>query len=209
MRTRDIMATPAVCVRPSATLGEVAAILAENGFTAAPVVTEGDRLVGLVSEADLIRERFGLHPLTGRGGIRKPRSTAGEVMTRPVECISPDATLTALAKSMITAHRRSMPVVEGDRVVGMVARRDLVEVLSRSDEAILACVYDGLSRLGLSNHWLVRVQAGVVHLWSEDDAEHAELVQAVESVAGVLRVTVSGPRRSSGSHRVGIARAHR
>lgn len=208
MRTRDIMTTPAVTVRPSTPIGEVAAILAEHGFTAAPVITDDDRLVGLVSEADLIRERFGLHPPVGGRGQREPRGTAGEVMTWPVESVSPDTTLTALAKCMISGRRRSMPVVEGDRVVGIVARRDLVEVIARTDDAILACVQDRLDGLGVGDRWLVRVQAGVVHLRGENLEDARKVVEAVEPIPGVLRVTVSEPSRPSATNRVGIPQAH-
>jgi CBS domain-containing protein len=211
MRARDIMTTPAVCVRSSTPFGEVAAILTEHGFTAVPVVDDGDRLIGLVSEADLIRERFGLraHPPIGDGETQ-PRSTAGEVMTSPVEFVRPEATLSALAKCMITGRRHSVPVVEGGRVVGVVTRRDVVRTLTRSDDAILEGVHDRLAMLGFPNRWLIRVQAGVVHLWGDTDTKHQqEAVVVAESVPGVIRVTVSGPSRPSASSGVGITQAHR
>lgn len=204
MRAKDIMTAPAVCVRPTTPLGEVAAILSENGFTAVPVTDADGRLVGLVSEADLIRERFGLHP---RGvPLDEPRSTAEEVMTTPVEFVRPEATLTALAKSMVTGRRRSMPVVEGQRVVGVVTRRDVVETMARSDDAILEGVHHRLEMAGFPHRWLIRVQAGVVHLWGDDeDPKHQqEAIRLAESVPGVTRVTVSGPRRT-GPARTGPA----
>jgi CBS domain-containing protein len=211
MRAQDIMTTPAVCVGPGTALGEVAAILTENGFTAVPVVDEGDRLVGLVSEADLIRERFGLHPHPPTGGEEgQPRSTAGAVMTTPVEFVRPQTTLSALAKCMLTGRRRSVPVVEDGRVVGIVTRRDVVKTMARSDDAILEGVHERLAMLGCPNRWLIRVQAGVVHLWGETDAKHEhEAMVVAESVPGVIRVTVSGPGRPSAGSGVGIAQAHR
>lgn len=214
MRAKDIMTTPPVCVQPSTPLGEVATVLTQNGFTAVPVTDADGHLVGLVSEADLIRERFGLHP---RGTAQdEPRTTAGEVMTTPVEFVRPEATLSALAKCMVTGRRRSMPVVEGHRVVGVVTRRDVVETMSRSDDAILEGVHRRLELAGFPHRWLIRVQAGVVHLWG--DADHPkhqqEAVLLAESVPGVVRVTVSGPARTGGGRPgadrgAGIASPHR
>lgn len=192
MRAKDIMTAPAVCVRPSTQLGEIAAILADNGFTAVPVVGADGDLVGLVSEADLIRERFGLHPHPAEPG--EPRLTAADVMTSPVEFVRPDTSLSALAKCMITGRRRSVPVVEGQRVVGVVTRRDVVATMARSDDAILEGVHHRLELAGFPHRWLIRVQTGVVHLRGETDLKHQhEAVRLAESVPGVVRVTVSGP----------------
>jgi CBS domain-containing protein len=202
MRAKDIMTTPAVCVRPSTPLCEVAAILTENGFTAVPVVDADEHLVGFVSEADLIRERFGLHP----HAVAEPRTSAAEVMTSPVEFVRPETTVTALAKCMITGRRRSVPVVEGHRVVGMVTRRDVVETMAHSDDAILADVHQRLELAGFPHRWLIRVQAGVVHLWGEGDHQHErEAARVAESVRGVVRVTVTGPSRPGAGHGPGIA----
>ena len=198
MRAKDIMTTPAVCVRPSTPLSEVAAILAQRGFCAVPVVEEGNRLVGLVTETDLIRERFGLQPQPPANGFdRSPKTVASEVMTSPVEFVRPEAMLSALAKCMISGRRRSMPVVDGNRVVGMVTRRDVVRMIARSDDTILTSVRQGLERAGLRQRWLVRVQAGVVHLFGDTDLKHQqEAILVAEAVPGVIRVTVSGPPRT-------------
>lgn len=194
MRARDIMSAPAVGVRPSSTLDEVATVLAERGFTAVPVVDEHGRLLGVVSEADLLRERFGLHRHHADQDHR-PRLTAGEVMTSPVEFVRPETSLTALVKCMVTGRRRTVPVVEGARVVGVVTRRDVVAVMAESDDTIVEGVHRALARSGFPEHWLVRAQAGVVHLFGDDDpARLRELVAVVESVPGVTRVTVSGPK---------------
>lgn len=198
MRAKDIMTTPAVTVRPSTPIADVAAILAERGFCAVPVVEDGDRLVGLVTETDLIRERFGLHPQSPTSGReRPPKTVAAQIMTSPVEFVRPEATLSALAKCMISGRRRSMPVVEGSQVVGMVTRRDVVETMARSDDMILTSVRAGLERAGLRQRWLVRVQAGVVHLFGDTDLKHQhEATLVAESVPGVIRVTVTGPPRT-------------
>ena len=208
MQARHIMTTPAVCVRPGTPLPEVAAILAEHGFTAVPVIDAEERLVGLVSEADLIRERFGLHP--HRAPDDEPRATAAEVMTSPVEFVRPDTTVSVLAKCMITGRRRSVPVLEDRTVVGMVTRRDIVQTMACSDEEILAEVHRRLDLADASPQWLVRVRAGVVHLWGDAHREGAEEVtQLTESVPGVVRVTVSGPSPRGDDRSVAVTPTHR
>src|SRR4029079_14517968 len=97
-------------------------------------------------------------------------ATAGEVMTSPVEFVRPDATLSALAKCMITGRRRSVPVVEGARVVGGGTRRDLVAMMARRYDVILRDVHRQLELEGFPHRWLGRVQAGVVHLIGEPDS---------------------------------------
>lgn len=195
MRAQDIMTTPAVGVRPSTALREIAALLVDRGFTAAPVTDDDGRLLGIVSEADLIRERFGLH--TGvrcADDVPPPRTTARDVMTSPVEFVGPRTEVSVLAKCLVTGRRRCVPVVDGGVVVGVVTRRDVVETIACSDESILESVHHRLDRLGLPSRWLVRVQAGVVHLWGDvDPAQQREATSTVESVPGVVRVTVSGP----------------
>ncbi len=62
MRARDIMSTPVTTVRPGTTVKEAAALLATNGFTALPVVDDGDRIIGIVTEADLVRDRVPRDP---------------------------------------------------------------------------------------------------------------------------------------------------
>lgn len=196
MLTRDIMSSPAVCATESTSLDEVAAIMVGNGFTAVPVIDEDGRLIGVISEVDVIRERFGLHSrpqLVGSDGDQ--RSTVAQAMTSPVEFVAPTTLLSALANRMVTGRRRSMPVVEDDRVVGVVTRRDVVEMLARTDATILEEVSERLGGL-TSGEWLVRVKAGVVHLWGDTDPlRQREAISLAESVSGVIRVTVSGPAR--------------
>ena len=113
----------------------------------------------------------------------------------------PDTTLSALAKCMITGRRRSVPVVDGRRVVGVVTRRDVVETMAHSDDAIRDGVHHRFELAGFPNRWLIRVQAGVVHLWGVPDSQHErDAVRIAESVPGVIRVTVSGPDHAGVIH---------
>ncbi|MGY6651549.1 CBS domain-containing protein [Amycolatopsis sp. TRM77291] len=73
MRARDLMSAPVVTVTPGTTAKHAAELLAERGFTALPVVDEDDRLIGIVTEADLIRNRFPHDVRSGTGHEARPR----------------------------------------------------------------------------------------------------------------------------------------
>ena len=155
MRTCDVMSSPVVSVPPDAPLKEVAATLVERGINAVPVVDAGDRLIGIVSEADLLSLETGL----GRGrGPARPR-TAGEVMRQSVYTLTGDTDAPAAARLMLRHRLKSVPVVAGDRVVGMIARRDLLRLIARSDDDIQA---DIDRRLKAEVEVLQRLAVGVV-----------------------------------------------
>ena len=140
MRTRDVMSSPVVTVPVDAPLKEVAAILVERGINAVPVVDGDDRLVGIVSEADLLPLEAAPGPgsrpaqVAGKGTAE----TAREVMSRSVYTLTEDTDATAAARLMLRHRLKSAPVVANDRVVGMVTRRDLLRLVSRSDDDIRA-----------------------------------------------------------------------
>jgi CBS domain-containing protein len=134
MRTCDVMSSPVVSVPPDAPLKEVAATLVEHGINAVPVVDAGGRLVGIVSEADLLPLETG----PGQAPGRVAPHTAREVMRQSVYTLAEDTDATAAARMMLRHRLKSVPVVAGERVVGIVARRDLLRLIARSDHDIQA-----------------------------------------------------------------------
>lgn len=134
MRTCDVMSSPVVSVPADAPLKEVAATLVEHGINAVPVVDAGDRLIGIVSEADLLSLETGLSRSPAPAGPR----TAGEVMRQSVYTITGNTDATAAARLMLRHRLKSVPVVAGERVIGMVARRDLLRLIARSDDDVQA-----------------------------------------------------------------------
>ncbi|HEV8647824.1 MAG TPA: CBS domain-containing protein, partial [Actinomycetes bacterium] len=135
----DLMTTPVVTLKPDAHLKDVAGILVRRGTNAAPVVENG-RLVGIVSEADLIALEAGSDQrFAGRQAEQRPLPrTVREVMTRSVFTVSRDADASQAARLLLRHNLKSVPVVVGDRVVGMISRRDLLRVIARSDDGIHA-----------------------------------------------------------------------
>src|SRR4029453_10234403 len=109
---------------PDAHLKDVAATLVEHGINAVPVVEEGDRLVGIVTEGDLLTLEAALPAGTRPGSLaawKGPPHTAGEVMSRSVYTLTEDTDATDAARLMLRHRLKSVPVVAGDRVVGIVA----------------------------------------------------------------------------------------
>src|SRR5690606_29758895 len=88
MKARDVMSSPVVFLRPQVPTDVAAALLLSHGYSAAPVVDDDGRVVGITTEADLLRGRF--HP--DRWEIDTgPEPPVGEVMTRDPICLGPDA----------------------------------------------------------------------------------------------------------------------
>src|ERR1700678_3152828 len=135
----DVMTTPVVTADRLTPYKEIARLLAEHQISGLPVLVDGWRGGGVVSEADLLtardtaardtapRDRTAAHP-----GL-----TAGELMTAPAVTIHPDATIPAAVHVMNTHHVRMLPVTGADRqLIGIVSRRDVLGVVLRPDADI-------------------------------------------------------------------------
>jgi len=204
MRARDIMTTPVTTVRPETPIKDAAAVLAVNGFTALPVVDGGDRLVGIVTEADLMRDRVPrdaralCHP--GEAMATVDTTTVGEVMTAPAIAMGPGADVAVLAKALLDAGHRSMPIVEGSRLTGIVTRRDIIRIIARDDHTIAEDVRHRLEIYGGDRRWRIEVRDGMVSIGDQfdgrDDAETDRHVATVlaQAVPGVVRATAFATR---------------
>jgi CBS domain-containing protein len=189
VRVRDVMASPVVTVAPGAALKEVASLLVERRINAVPVVDAGDRLIGIVSEADLLSLETG--QVAAAGGT--PPHSAGEVMRQSVYTLTGDTDATAAARLMLRHRLKSVPVVDGDRVVGMVTRRDLLRLLARSDEDIRADLERRVAQeLEALRQAVVDVRDGVVTV--DADGPCRQLVeQLARTVPGVVEVRLPRP----------------
>jgi len=194
MRVREIMTKSVLTALPSMTVGKAAELLAYRGFSAMPVVDAKGDLVGIISEADLIRNRFpaAYGDTTPTDPAPPPGRTVGEVMTCPVIGISHDADVAVLARAMVTGRRRCVPIVDGSRLVGVVTRRDVIRMLSRPDADVATDVRRHLAVLGGQARWTVQVIDGDVTVRDQfDEASDRQVAQVLaEAVPGVLRVTV-------------------
>jgi CBS domain-containing protein len=200
MRARDIMTTPVITVRPATPIKEAAALLAAHGFTALPVVDDENRLIGIVTEADLVRDRVPRDPRAlchpGEELPTVATSAVGEVMTTPVVAMGPGTDVAVLARALLDAGYRSMPIVDGARPVGIVTRRDIVRVIARDDRTIAEDVRHRLEIYGGERRWRVEVHDGMVSIGDQFDDETDRHVATVlaEAVPGVVRATAFATR---------------
>ncbi len=130
MKARDAMSSPVLTVPTAELVDRAAALLCENGFTSLPVVDDDGRLVGIVTEADLIRVQLPAQPQWRASApvadTRPAGRTVGEVMTTPVESLTPGADVADAARMMVDQRIRSLPIVDGHGVVGILTRRDVL-----------------------------------------------------------------------------------
>ena len=194
MRAKDLMTTPVVTVRPDTSIKEAAALLVDHAVSALPVVTEDEDLVGIVSEADLIPLETTPDP---RSQIRRPLHrkeptprTVEEVMTRGVAALPEDADASQVARLMLERRVKSIPIVAGSRVVGIVARRDILKMLARSDGDIRRDVEELLDdEVLMLGRFSVDVSDGVITLIGAPDDTSRRLSELLtRSVPGVLDV---------------------
>ncbi|MEU5266726.1 CBS domain-containing protein [Amycolatopsis sp. NPDC021455] len=189
MRARDLMTAPVITVHPWTSAKEAAELLAAHGFTALPVVDDDDRLVGIVTEADLIRGRIPADPRY----VHEPREatagkSVGDLMTSPVTAMSTGTDVADLCQALVDARIRAMPIVDGSAVVGIVTRGDIVRVLARDDVDIARDVRHRLEIYGGSGRWHVDVRDGFVHItdqFDDDSDRHVAQLLAL-AVPGVV-----------------------
>ena len=140
MRARDLMTTPPITIDPDATVKQAATLLVAHGVSALPVVEEGVGLVGVVSEADLMvletEPDPTSHILPAPVRHEPVARTVRDVMTTAVITTDELADVALVARLMIDHHLKSVPVVMGTEVVGVIARRDVLRVLARTDREI-------------------------------------------------------------------------
>ncbi len=116
MQVRDIMHTDVKTASPQDTFAVVAGLLHDNGISSV-VVTEGDRLAGIVTERDLVN-------LVSEGGDPKT-TTAADRMTTNLETVDPKTDIAEAAEMMARLKIRHLPVVAEDELVGIISIRDL------------------------------------------------------------------------------------
>ncbi|MEU7746050.1 CBS domain-containing protein [Nonomuraea sp. NPDC049158] len=204
----DVMTAKVVTVTARTPFKDIAETLIAGGISAVPVVDDDGHVVGMVSEADLLRKeefreqfyREGYQPPL-RARLRHPKGkrkaagdTAGELMTSPAITVSPQASVVSAARLMDAHDVKRLAVVDQAGVlVGIVSRRDLVKLFLRSDDDIAAEVREDILDRGLwvdTSGVVVQVRHGVVTLSGQMDrkTETAIAVRMTGRVNGVVDV---------------------
>jgi predicted transcriptional regulator len=161
-----------------------------------PVVSEDGTLIGVLSEVDLLvgrvvpDARATLRVHTEEDSEEDPHAAVGSLMTSLAMTANEDTDVAEVTKLMTTTGVKSLPVVDADRrVVGVISRRDIVRMMSRSDADIEQELFTLFSRLDLD--WQVEVDEGFVRIVGPLEAHDRSLALAAAStVPGVVKVQI-------------------
>lgn len=155
MRISEIMTTDLLTISPESSLKEVARLMLEAGVSGVPVTDGGGALVGIITEADFVSaeaerrvsKRAGLlRFFTDEPEMPSREQKVGDVMSTDVKVISPGADHAEGARLMVKEGVKRLPVVEGDRLVGLVSRADMLRAFTRPDQQIIDEITDYVMR---------------------------------------------------------------
>ena len=217
MQAKDVMTTNVAAVRPDTALSDAIGMMLDRHISGLPVVDGAGRLVGVLTEGDLLRRsEIGTETtrarwidfLMGPGNlaaeyVRTHGRQVDNLMTRDVATVDPETPLTEVVKLMERRHVKRVPVVRDDKLVGLVSRADLLRALSGvlrqaaqpkvlTDAEIRQEIMAEFDR----NRWVpddsvtVRVDEGVVILEGTifDNRDRAAMIVAARNVPGVRAV---------------------
>lgn len=198
---RDVMTKTVVVVGESVSFKEIVELMDEFRVSALPVVDANGRVLGVVSEADLLlkKERPGGREFFAGRRRRLERDkadglVASQIMSKPALTVCPEASLAEAARLMHREGIKRLPVVDTEeRLVGIVSRADLLRVFLRPDDEIRReVIRDVIERtLWIDSHEItVSVREGVVTLGGVAERKSlipimVDLVKAVDGVIGV------------------------
>ena len=199
---KDVMSTHVMAVREGASYKEIATILHEQRISAFPVIDEDNKVIGVVSEADLLaKEALGgtLPRMIGRIVGQRERSrvmavSAADLMTKPPVTIGPDEPVTRAARLMYSAHVKRLPVTSDDgTLVGIVTRSDVLSVYSRPDAEIQREITQDLilgTFLCDPASFTVTVKDGIVTIGGTPETTPVgrDIIDAVRHAEGVVAV---------------------
>ena len=201
MTVQEIMTTRVIWVKKDATFREMAVALRENRVSAFPVVDDDHKVIGVVSEADLLtKEALDDEPgvLAGilhRKDQAKARGvTAGDLMTATVVAVRPEDTVEHAARLMYDRRVKRLPVTDADgHLVGIISRADVLSVFDRTDEAIRKEITDDVllgEFLTDPKIFSVTVKDGIVTLAGRPETSDTghEIVRRVRHLQGVVAV---------------------
>lgn len=203
-RVADVMMPDPVAVRADASFKEIAARLREQHAAACPVLDADDKVIGVVSEADLLPKEALEAGYEGHNGLlaglrhRAEREKAvgviaSDVMSRPPVTIGALDLVSHAAHVMYDRKISCLPVVDGGRLIGVITRADVLGVFGRTDADIRWEVLDKVilrEFLAEPEAFTVTVQDGVVTLMGRPQTAEVghSIVAAVRHIEGVVAV---------------------
>jgi CBS domain-containing protein len=202
---REVMTTRVIWVKQDAPFKEIAAALREHRVSAFPVLDDQGKVIGVVSEADMLTKEALAGGYDGMPGMitgllrhkeqEKARGvTAGDLMTRPAVTVGADDTVQDAARIMYKHKVKRLPAIDAaGHLIGIVSRTDVLSVFSRPDEDIRKeitgeVMLDGY--LADPDSFTVTVKDGLVTLTGVPETRELghEIVRRVRHVQGVVSV---------------------
>jgi CBS domain-containing protein len=203
VKVEDVMTACVVTATPETGFQDLVATMAEHHVSGVPVVDGGGKIVGIVSEADLLREGAGdrrrtraldwfLHPARPEDA-RTRQHDAGAIMTTPVVTVRPHTSIWEAIRTLHEARVKRLPVVDGEgRLLGIVSRVDLLSAFIRTDEEIAKQIRVVVAKILVTElrEVDVEVSAGRVTLTGSIDfvSQRDVLLDVVAHIPGVLQV---------------------
>jgi CBS domain-containing protein len=191
MLVREVMSRPAVTVQDGATVKAAIALLEQHEISAMPVVDSSGQLIGVVSEADVIREMVVPDPRVHEIPVRLTAAplhvVVADIMSTHPVTISADTDLAVATELMTSSAIKSLPVLDHGELVGVVSRADVIRVLARPDVRLEAEIDELFRQTG--HDWLVDVTDGVAVIDGPEVASEQDLAQALaNTVPGVVGI---------------------
>jgi CBS domain-containing protein len=131
-QVQEVMSSPPVTVTPATTLGEAQALFDEHGFNALPVVESAGQLVGWVTTLDLLRAFDFSEDTILPDFAEVMKQPVERVMSRDLLTVWPRTPVTRLVAKMVDTRSKSFPVVDDERLVGVVSRDDVLRALRQA-----------------------------------------------------------------------------
>lgn len=195
MLVADVMTTPVVSIRRGAPIEDAIDLLGTAGVSAIPVVDAEQRVVGILSEADILREPL---PRDPRAHLRPtemalPRErTVDEVMTVDAVCVTAQADASEVALTLADTGWKSMPVVDAGRLVGMVSRSDILRSLAVPDTVLTEAVQRAFAEAG-HPEWEAVARSGHVRVVAPEGNSVQAALATASTVPGVRSVQPGSP----------------
>jgi CBS domain-containing protein len=215
MKARDVMVSPVMTVKPHSTVKELANMLIEKRISAAPVIDDEGKLVGMVSEGDLMhraesgterQHSWWLRLILDENElatdyIKSHTHKVADIMKKHLITATPETPLNEIATLMEQNGINRVPIVSKDRLIGIVTRANLIQALATEPPGPEVPLSDATIRDKLLEHlntqpWAhtdlltVTVKDGVVSLWglASSKTERKAICVAAETIPGVRAV---------------------
>ena len=222
MKAKDVMTAEVATVSPDNGVRQAAKLMLTHRVSGLPVIDDSGRLIGVISEGDLLRRselgfgtfvtHEGPRPASNeraRAYVKGNAWRVADVMSRDLVVVDEETPLSRVATLMDEHAVKRLPVVRGTALVGVVSRADLLRAVvgarpdgtARGDKAIRRSIMIRLNEnTGLEGKDVtVTVDDGIVHLWGDVGSEDCRTAArvAAESVRGVRSVIEHFPQRRS------------